>query len=192
MITIIPTEELEQNSPEWLNLRSKYISATDAWGLLNGKTIQEILDSKSKSSNGFSGNYWTRRGHELEPEAKEIYSAVYQPTYNVGFVINDKYPLVGCSPDGLVNDDGMVEVKCFSLRRHYDVHKNLDPHIITQIQYQLWVTEREWNDLVLYNPSVENLKEAMFVHRFYPDKKIHKKFEDIFSKYLTDKGEHHG
>ena len=185
MITIIPTSRLKQNSPEWLELRAKYISATDAYSLLHGKTIQEILTTKS--NNSFSGNYWTNRGHQLEPEAKEVYSALYQPTTDVGFVINDKYPYVACSPDGLVNEDGMIEVKCFSIKPHYEVHQNLDPHIITQIQYQLWVTEREWNDLVLYNPDVENLKEAIFVHRFTPDKNIHKKFEEIFRKELNER-----
>lgn len=184
MITIIPTTEIKQNSPEWLELRSKYISATDAWNLLNGMSISEILKTKSSpQKNSFHGNYWTERGHKLEPEAKEVYSEVYQPTTDVGFVINDKYPFVGCSPDSMVGEDGMVEVKCFSLKRHYEVHQNLDPHIITQIQYQLWVTERDWNDLVLYNPDVENLKDAMFVHRFYPDKKLHQKLDNIFSKF---------
>lgn len=185
MITIIPTSEIEQNSPEWLELRSKYVSATDAYKLINGSSIQEILaQKKDPLKNAFRGNFWTNRGHELEPEAKEIYSQLYYPTTDVGFIINDKYPYLGCSPDGLVGDDAMVEVKCFSLKRHYEVHKNLDPHIIAQIQYQLWVTERNWNDLILYNPDVEDLKDALFVHRFTPDKTLHKKFEDIFRKEL--------
>jgi len=182
MITIIPSDKVPQGSQEWLDLRAKYISATDAYGLINGASVQEILRHKNApQTNAFRGNYWTERGHKLEPEAKEIYSEIYSPTTDVGFVINDKHPFVGCSPDGLVNKDGMVEVKCFSLKRHYEVNQNLDPHIICQIQYQLWVTERDWNDLVLYNPDVDNLKDAMFVHRIYPMKDFQDKFESIFS-----------
>lgn len=179
MITIIPSDELPQGSKEWLELRSHYVSATDAYDIINGSSIFQILNRKKH--NTFKGNYWTERGKILEPEAKEIYSELYSPTTDVGFVINDKYPFVGCSPDGLVNEDGMVEVKCFSLDRHYEVHKNLDPHIIAQIQYQLWVTERAWNDLVLYNPDVENLKDAMFTHRFYPSETFQKRFNTLFS-----------
>ncbi len=179
MITIIPTDKVEQGSEEWKTLRSQYITATDVYNLLQGQSIQQIL--QQKANNTFRGNYYTERGHILEEEAKEIYSKVYQPTYNVGFVINDKYPLVGMSPDGLVGEDGLVEVKCFNLNRHYEVYRNLDPKIITQIQYQLWVSERDWDDLVLYNPDNPNLKEALLVRRITPNLKIHQKFEDLFS-----------
>lgn len=182
MITIIPTDEIPQNSDAWLKLRAKYVSATDAYSLLRGKTIQEILLAKSQTNNAFSGGYWADRGHLLEPEAKEIYSAVYQPVQNVGFVINDKYPYVGCSPDGLVNEDGMVEVKCFGEKHHLAAHEKLDRSIYTQIQYQLWVTERKWNTLILYNPDIDNLDKTFFTQTFYPDEKMHAKFEEIFRK----------
>ena len=186
MITILSTKEVKQGSEKWLTLRSQYVSATDAYSLLKGRTINEILKSKL-FSNSFSGNYWTERGHLLEPEAKEIYSEIYQPTYDVGFIINDKFQYVGCSPDGLVGDDGMVEVKCFGEKHHLSAHEKTDPSIVAQIQYQLWVSERKWNDLVLYNPEVEDIDQTFFVKRFYPDKETHKQFEEIFRDYENHK-----
>lgn len=186
MITIISAEDVPQNSDAWLELRSKYVSATDAYGLLQGKSISEILQAKSKIENSYGG-FWAERGHMLEPDAKEIYSALYQPTTNVGFVVNDKYPYVGCSPDGLVSEDGMVEVKCFGKTHHLSAHKKLDAHIYAQIQYQLWVTERKWNDLILYNPDIENIKETFFVKRFTPDLEMHQKFIEIFSRLENKK-----
>ena len=107
MITIIPTDKVEQGSEEWKKLRSQYITATDVYNLLQGQSIQQIL--QQKANNTFRGNYYTERGHILEEEAKEIYSKVYQPTRNVGFVINDKYPLVGMSPDGLVGEEAFLD-----------------------------------------------------------------------------------
>lgn len=176
---IIYKNEIQQNSDEWLKLRSQYITGTDAYDLLNGKTIQEILDHK-QNQKSWGGNYYTKRGHDLEPEAKEIYSEVYAPTYDMGFVINDKYPYCGVSPDGLVGDDGIVEVKAFNEKRHFDVFKNLDPHIIAQTQYQLFVTERDWVDLVLYNPDIKDLTQALLVRRLTPIKSIQDKLHDIF------------
>lgn len=184
MITIIPTEDLPQGSNEWKSLRAQYISATDAYDLLQNKPIREIL--KSKATNSFAGNYYTKRGHDLEPEARDIYSAVFSPVSEVGFVINDKFPHVGCSPDGLVGEDGLIEIKCFNEKRHFDVYKNLDAHIIAQIQYQLWVTERAWNTLCLYNPEIKDPSLAFLTLTFKPDKKTQERFEEIFSKEVKN------
>lgn len=181
MITILSTEELPQGSEKWLELRKNFISATSAYDLLHGKTIQEILTERRKVPN-FVGNYYTERGHTLEPIAKEIYSEIYQPTFDVGFVINDKFPYIACSPDGFVGEDGMVEVKSFGEKHHLAVMEEVDPPIIAQIQYQLWVTERKWNDFIAFNPDIEDLDKTFYVKRFYPDKKMHQQFENIFKK----------
>ena len=175
---IVYKNQLAQNSPEWLELRNNFITGTDAYDLLNGKSIPEILEKKSQSH--FRGNYYTERGHRLEPEAKEIYSAVYEPTHDTGFVINDKFHFCGVSPDGLVGENGLVEVKCFNEKRHFEVFKNLDPHIIAQTQYQLFVTERDWVDLVLYNPDIQDSHKAFLVRRLTPIPSIQTKFEQIF------------
>lgn len=177
---IIYKNQLEQNSQEWHDLRNQYITGTDAYDLLRGVPIKEILSKKQNDH--FGGNRWTERGHRLEPEAKEIYSAIYEPVENVGFVINNKYKCCGVSPDGLVGEKGMVEVKAFNEKRHFSVYKSLDPHIIAQTQYQLFVTEREWVDLVLYNPDIPDPKQAFLVKRLYPNEKTQAKFAEIFAQ----------
>ena len=183
MITIISTDEIEQGSEEWGNLRNQFITGTDAYSLLRGKSIQDILYTKQHAE-PWAGNYWTQRGHDLEPDAKAVYSAIYQPTTDVGFVINDKFPYIGVSPDGLVGDDGLVEVKCFGEKRHFQTHKKPEPSIIAQIQYQLFVTERDWCDLVNYNPDIEDPHQAFLVKRIIPDPEIQQQFKEIFSKEI--------
>ena len=185
MITIISSEELPQGGEDWAELRKHFISATDAFGLLQGKTIQELLEAKA--TNSFTGNYWTARGKTLEPVAKEIYSELYEPTTDVGFIINDRFPHVGFSPDGVVGKDGLVEVKSFGRKHHLAMMEKVDPHVYAQIQYQLWVSERKWNDLILFNPDLEDLDKTFRVERFYPDKDMHQKFKDIFSSQKGDK-----
>ena len=58
---------------------------------------------------------------------------------------------------------------------------NLDPAIIAQIQFNLFVTERDWWDLVQYNPEVTNLKKAYHCKRFTPDEAIFKTFEQALN-----------
>ena len=181
MITIIPTTEIDQGSEEWLQLRNQYITGTDAILLLKGKSIEQILSAK-QNTKPWAGNYWTQRGHEMEKEAKIIYSEVFSPVKDAGFIINDKFPYCGVSPDGLVGEDGLVEVKAFNEARHFAVYEDIEPSIIAQTQYQLFVSERDWVDLILFNPDVKNAKDAMLIKRLTPDKKIQKQFNTIFKK----------
>lgn len=179
MITIIPEEQIKQGSTEWLELRKKYLTGTDAIKLLRGYTPQQILENKSKETNNFKGNYWTNRGHVLEDESKEIYSEVYSPITNAGFIINDKYPNIGYSPDGLVNNDGFVECKCFGEKHHLQVAKNLSPEIIAQTQWGFFITERDWCDLLLYNPDIEDDENAYIIKKLIPIPEIQEKFKKL-------------
>lgn len=169
--------EIPQGTPEWHELRNGKVSATDAYDLLHGKPIEEILFAKQ--NNSFRGNYYTRRGHILEDEAKSIYSEIYEPLENFGFIENDKYPNAGFSPDGVtVSRTGLVECKAFNEKRHLAVFKNLDAHILAQIQFQLFISEFDWCDLVLYNPELSP-EDAFLVRRVFPDQELFKKFQKL-------------
>lgn len=178
MIRIFTEDEVKQGSDLWHDMRNRYATGTDAYDILKGKTIDEVLEKKRNST--FTGNYYTRRGHIMEAEAKDIYSQVYQKVQNAGFVTNSKYPRAGVSPDGLVGDDGLVEVKAFNEKRHLKVYESLDPHIIAQIQFQLFVTERDWCDLILYNPDIEDINKTFLTRRIEPDQTIQNNLKKIF------------
>lgn len=172
--------EIEQGTEEWLKVREGKVSATDAWSLLHGKSVDEILENKT--NNSFKGNFWTKRGHILEDEAREIYSEVYEPINTYGYVSNDKYPNAIESPDGVsASLKFQIEIKCFNEKRHFDVYKNLDSHIIAQIQFQLFISELEYCDLVLYNPDLSP-EDAFLTRRIFPDKEIHAKFAELLRK----------
>ena len=94
------------------------------------------------------------RGVEMEEVALQAYEfETGAKVQKVGFVKND---FAGASPDGLVGDEGLVEVKC--PRRHHYIRMALsdDPaaDYRHQIGGQLWLSGRKWCDLVLYSPPL--------------------------------------
>ncbi len=162
-------ESCEQGSEEWLSLRLGKITAsrvkdvlTKGRGTSPGKTaesymmelIAEVLTGKSKP---FFENDAMRWGTETEPQARAMYSVNnnFTEVREVAFVEHSEQ--VGISPDGLVGDDGLLEIKCpnttTQLKRALSNDYSSDYK--AQIQMQLWVTGREWCDFVSFDPRLE-------------------------------------
>lgn len=185
MITIIPEDELQQGTEEWLDFRSTRISGTDAYSLLKGKSIPDIL--YSKQHNSFTGNFYTERGHALEEVAKDIYSEARRKVTNAGAIINDKYPNAMYSPDGLIDERGLVECKAFNSERHFKNYQKIEPQIMAQIQFGLFLSERKYCDLILFNPDLDDPKDMMLIRRVKPDKWIFLQFKHLLTgdSFLT-------
>lgn len=97
-----------------------------------------------------------QRGLDLEPEAIRAYEdARMVAVERVDYVPHRYFDYVGCSPDSLVGDAGLLEVKCPSAEaKHYEAlryHSHAQEYR-WQLQGQLWVTNREWVDAVSYDP----------------------------------------
>lgn len=97
-----------------------------------------------------------RRGTELEPEARAAFEAeTGELVEETGFVPHPEFDFVGCSPDGLMGDDGLVELKCpANMAKHLDALRS-NEHAAEyrwQLQGQLWVTGRQWVKAVSYDP----------------------------------------
>ncbi len=97
-----------------------------------------------------------RRGQELEAEARDAYSfATGNAVEEVGFVAYAALPNTGCSPDGLIGDDGLLEVKCpASMAKHLDaiLRGSHADEYRWQLQHQMMVTGRQWVAAVSYDP----------------------------------------
>jgi hypothetical protein len=108
------------------------------------------------------------RGTSMEVEARGYYSLIENVDVEPGgFVVRDDRK-AGASPDGFVGNDGLIEVKCPSAEQH--VGYLLDSQGIgyrIQVQTQLWVCEREWNDTLSYHPT---MPKALV--RQYRDEKV--------------------
>lgn len=125
------------------------------------KLAGEILTGKPMES---FGNAHTERGHEMEPEARNTYSFMRdcEPQL-VGFIRNGAK---GCSPDSLVGNDGLLEIK--TKLPHLQIEalewQRVPPEHRAQCQGALWVSEREWIDFVSYWPGL-----PLLVAREYRD-----------------------
>lgn len=96
-----------------------------------------------------------KRGTELEPVARAAYEAhsgeLVMPAEFVTHPLNE---LVGASPDGLIGDKGLLEIKCLNAANHIEVLKDGMPSKYKpQVQVQLWVTGRDWCDFCAYHPD---------------------------------------
>jgi predicted phage-related endonuclease len=95
-------------------------------------------------------------GTEQEPAARAAYERITGTSVEeTGFVAHDTL-LAGCSPDGLVDWDGLVEIKCpWNTANHIETLLNgmPDEHI-PQVQGQMWITGRQWCDFVSYDPRM--------------------------------------
>lgn len=148
----------EQRTPEWYAIRRGKVTASNAHKLLTpakfktyftelaAETVVQLLTEGYVSP----AMEW---GIEQEPYAMEWYGDnVTQDIYTMGFVEIEGM-IAGCSPDLLVGDEGMVQIKCPAPKNHADTMLNgPDKEYIVQMQYELFVTERKWNDFLSFDP----------------------------------------
>ena len=180
--------EAEQGTQEWLDARLGRPSASQFYKLIttSGKPSASADDYISEMiAERITGerepifvNEWMQRGTELEPEARATYEFMHGvDVQEVGFILDDSSEF-GCSPDGLINDDGGVEFKCPSPKNHIAwSRKGVCPSKhYAQVQGCLYITGREWWDFMSYHPDMKP-----FVVRVERDEKFIKKLAEQIS-----------
>jgi len=98
-----------------------------------------------------------QRGTEYEPHAREHYAENYAPVVELGFCTEDKWGAVlGCSPDGLVGDEGGIEIKSPRPKTHLAtiLADQVPAQYMPQCQTFLLVTGRKWIDFVSFSPGM--------------------------------------
>ena len=163
--------EVEQGTVEWFDARKGKFTAstfsdlfmaksTKGWNNLVNQVVFERLTGAVPES--FKSE-WMKRGTELEPNAREAYElATFNKVRQVGFVEKDEW--VGCSPDGLVGSDGMVEIKCpkFSTLIDYHLTGKIPEDYYWQMQGGMYVCEKKWCDFYVWHPSMKPLLERVY------------------------------
>jgi hypothetical protein len=161
--------DMEQGTPEWFKARlglptaselSRIVTSTGQLSKSCKEYACEIAAERffGMDEDAFPGNHWTERGKELEPEAIAAYEFLtgYE-VKRIGFITDDK-KLLGASPDILVNDNGLGEVKCLKrskiLMAKVFCEGRVPPSNYAQVQGQLFVSEREWTDWIPYHPDI--------------------------------------
>lgn len=107
------------------------------------------------------------RGIEHEPYARDVYSGHYQQAVDCGFMRRDEDGwTLGYSPDGLVGDDGLVEIKCPRSKAHLNtiLADDVPAAHVPQLQAALLVSGRAWIDFVSFRGGM-----PLYIKRVYPD-----------------------
>lgn len=182
-MTINIHKDVVQGSDEWFALRCGVLTASEMDKCItptlkiadNDDTRSHVFELLAQRINKYVEPSYVSddmmRGHEEEVLARIAYSEKYAPVEDVGFVTNDKFGFVlGCSPDGFVGDDGLIE--CKSRKQKYQLETILSKGMPTnkkincmlQIQTALLVTERKWCDFISYHGGM-----PMVTYRILPD-----------------------
>jgi hypothetical protein len=153
-----------QGSPEWLRLRLAMPTASKFDRILTPGKLEYAKGARSYIAELLAEHLigeptdidtpWMERGRILEAEARAWYAMDQDiEVREVGFCTDDDLRYGG-SPDGMVGDDGIIEIKCPAAKGH--IENLLGGQIATtgQVQGLLWITGREWCDTISYNPAM--------------------------------------
>ena len=166
---MLNVHEMPQGTPEWFAVRRGIPTASNFATIMakgrggdTSKTRQTYLYKLAGERltgdpmDSFS-NHHMERGHEMEPEARHLYAFMHDAEpQQVGFITNGAK---GCSPDSLIGESGMLEIKTKLPHLMIAAHEagGFPAEHRAQCQGQLWVAEREWVDLVCYWPKLPPL-----------------------------------
>ncbi len=160
---------IEQGTDEWFAARAGKVTASQIAAVLSkgrgsapsatranymAQLVAERLSGQAQQ--GFS-NATMQWGTETEPQARLAYEFFTGMTVEqVGFVDHPSLEGTGASPDGLVGDKGLVEIKCPNTATHIQtlLGAKIDRKYLLQMHWQMECTRREWCDFVSYDPRM--------------------------------------
>ena len=171
--------DIPQGSEEWIQLKLGVATASNFNKIITagGKesaTLEKYALQLATESTLFSAepnfkNEIMARGNELEAEARQVYQ---EETFNIVEEITmfkSDCGNFGYSPDGLVANDGLIEIKCPLATTHfqYILEDKVPSDYWQQLQGGLWVSGRNWIDFISYHPNFKEKK--LFIKRVERD-----------------------
>ncbi|RMF02472.1 MAG: exonuclease [Alphaproteobacteria bacterium] len=192
-------EALTQGTPEWFAARLGKATASriaditartkSGWGAARANYLAELvaerLTGEPADSYTSPAMQW---GTDTEPEAREAYAFVTGSDVEpVGFVDHPEIAMSGASPDGLVGDAGLVEIKCPNTATHIKtvLADAVPGKYIKQMMWQMACTGREWCDFVSYDPRLP-LDVGLYVRRIERDAEQIAELEAQVREFLAE------
>lgn len=169
--------EIKQGTDQWKEIRSGIPTASMFKAIIakgEGKTRKAYLNRLAaeiitgESIESFTSQAM-QRGTQMEDEARFFYCFLKDvETTQVGFIKNGRK---GASPDSLIGIDGLLEIKTQrgDLLVETILKDEFPPEHMAQVQGQLWVSEREWCDLIVYWPNMPPFIKRAYRDKFYID-----------------------
>ena len=189
-------EIAKQQTSEWYSERLGILTSTRAAALMGTRGARDTLMAE------ILAEYATAKGKEIyrsaamergirtETEALSFYEFMYAVNITVkgAYIISDQHPMLGDSPDGLVGETGIVEVKCLDRHNHIRVMLSgqIDKKHEHQIYWHLFInSDRNWCDYFGYCPDLPVSMKG-FKKRYYRDNEIIRKYEDEAFKFIHE------
>jgi len=186
---------IKQNEDEWLDLRAGKVTGSEVskvmahYGKDFGDPAKKLaitiaverITKKRAATNNYTNKHMDR-GHEEEPIARMLYEEMYfTKVINGGFYDNGK---TGCSPDGLIGNDGLIEIKSVITTTHYATIERggFDPAYKWQLFFNLGESGRKWIDFISYCSSYPKATN-LYVYRIEKST-IEKELEMIDSRLV--------
>lgn len=185
---------LKQGSDEWFSARlgvptasgfSKIITPAKGDKSTSYKSyMYELIAEKliNEKTNGFKSEFM-ERGNEIEPLARASYEFIHEvEVKQVGMIFNDDMT-IGISPDGLIGDNGGLEIKCPkpSTVVKYMLDGGLPLEYKPQVMGSLWISGREWWDFLAFHPSMD-----FYQIRVYRDEDYIKKMNQHIMDFVDE------
>lgn len=191
--------DVEQGSPEWKQARLGKVTASRMHDLMaKTKTgysasranyaadlIAEILTGNSADKFTNPAMEW---GTANEAPARNLYVFMTgRSVQQVGLVMHPTIADACASPDGLVHDDGLVEIKCPNTATHIDtlLGAPIDGKYIKQMQWQMRCTDRAWCDFVSYDPRMPG-EMQIHIERIMRDDALIREMESEATKFIAE------
>ena len=180
-MTTFTTEDriaIQQGTPEWLELRRGKVTASRVADILaktktgpsasrNNYLIELALQRVTKTIEESYTNAAMEWGTQTEPQARVAYEVKTGNFVDqVAFIDHPTIAGFGCSPDGLVGDSGLIEIKCPNSATHWSYIKANEPpnKYFIQMQAQMAVTGAKWCDFVSFDPRMPERSQLLIVN----------------------------
>lgn len=170
--------DIVQGTPEWFQVRLGCVTASrvadviaktkSGWGASRANYAAQLIAERltGEAAEGFT-NSAMKWGTECEPDARAAYEFSFDAdVLEVGFIAHPVVAMSGASPDGLVGDAGLVEIKCPNTATHIEtlLGQTVPAKYITQMQWQMACTGRQWCDFASFDPRLPE-RMRLFVKR---------------------------
>ena len=193
--------DIHQRTEEWYKIRLGRVGGSES----------SVLSVKGKSQSGLGAAAFTllyekayeiiqkepvkenfvtfamQRGMDLEPEAIHEYELIKMVKVDqVGYILNSDFKYAGYSPDGLVGEDGLIEVKCpgNSEFMRQIITMEIPKQYLCQMQWGMFLSNRSWCDYVVYNPDYT--KSPLYIDRVDRNDKM---IETLKANYISFESE---
>ena len=147
--------------------------------------VAETLTEESK----FFSSAATQWGTDNEDNARDLYEFMTNNTVEqIGMATIDEHSQIGASPDGLIGEDGGIEIKCpYNTLVHIDtlLSGEMPKEHMAQVQGCMWVTGRKWWDFVSYDPRITDHDLCIFIKRIERDEEYISSIEDKVISFVS-------